>query len=133
MFVLAFMATKAAVPPTAAVSNETADAANAGMPKAHWPKHTHKRKHARNNATAHAKHKHTTAQARHKHSTSTQRAQDQHERTTANDAHKHKHTRSTAQAHGRTLTSKWCVQRQACPPPPQCVCHARHWRESQQG
>ena len=71
------MATKAAVPTTAAVLNETADAANAGMPKAHWPKHTHERKHARNNATAHAKHKHTTAQARHKHSTSTQRAQDQ--------------------------------------------------------
>ena len=42
MFVLVFMATKAAVPPTAAVSNETADAANAGMPKAHQPKQMHK-------------------------------------------------------------------------------------------
>ena len=42
MFALVCMATKAAVPPTAAVSNETADAANAGMPKAHQPKQTHK-------------------------------------------------------------------------------------------
>ena len=42
MFALVCMATKAAVPPTAAVSNETADAANAGMPKAHQPKQMHK-------------------------------------------------------------------------------------------
>ena len=44
----------------------------------------------------------------------------------AHEGAQSKHTRSTAQAHGRTLTSKWCVQRQACPLPPQCVCHARH-------
>ena len=35
------MATKAVVPPTLAVLNETAAAANTGMPKAHQPKQPH--------------------------------------------------------------------------------------------
>ena len=75
-FVLVFMATKAAVPPTAAVSNETADAANAGMPKAHQPKQMHKQAceeppahnrtheaHAHINAgTARAQHEHEATQ-----------------------------------------------------------------------
>ena len=72
MFVLAFMATKAAVPPTAAVSNETADAANAGMPKAHQPKQMHKQAceeppaHNRTHE-AHAHINAGTAQAQHEH------------------------------------------------------------------
>ena len=77
MFVLVFMATKAAVPPTAAAPNETADAANTGMPKAHQPKQTHKQ--AREEPAHYRAHKaqaHVnagTAQARHRHSTSTKR------------------------------------------------------------
>ena len=73
MFVLAFMATKAAVPPTAAVSNETADAANAGMPKAHWPKHTHEQAREEQRNRAHktqAHHSTGTAQAQHEHTAS---------------------------------------------------------------
>ena len=82
---------------------------------------TRTNKHARNNATAHAKHKHTTAQARHKHSTSTRRAQDQHERTTAHDAHKHStSTRGAQHKHtdGRTdgRAGEQRVRPAPCPP-----------------
>ena len=107
----------------------------------HTGPNTHTSKHARNNATAHTKHKHTTAQARHKHSTSTQRAQDQHKRTTAHDAHKHStSTRGAQHKHteGRTdgpggRASKGYVPRHARPPPPQCMGHAGHWRYSGDG
>ena len=65
------MATKAAVPPTAAVSNETADAANAGMPKAHQPKQTHEQAReepAHNRAHEAQAHINAgTAQAQHEH------------------------------------------------------------------
>ena len=75
-FVLVFMATKAAVPPTAAVSNETADAANAGMPKAHQPKQTHEQAReepAHNRAHEAQAHINAgTAQAQHEHETTQQ-------------------------------------------------------------
>ena len=67
------MATKAAVATTAAILNETADAANAGMPKAHRPKHTHEqaREEQRNRAhKAQARNSTGTAQAQHKHTAS---------------------------------------------------------------
>jgi hypothetical protein len=67
------MATKAAVPTTAAVLNETADAADAGMPKAHRPKHTHEqgREEQRNRAhKTQAHHSTGTAQAQHEHTAS---------------------------------------------------------------
>ena len=125
-FVLVFMATKAAVPPTAAVSNETADAANAGMPKAHQPKQMHKQAceeppahnrtheaHAHINAgTAQAQHEHeatqqhrTTAQQKRTihmtapHDAQQKRASAQHDSTTA---HTQQHKTTRRQTHDST-------------------------------
>ena len=91
------MATKAAVPPTAAVSNETADAANAGMPKAHQPKQTHEQAReepAHNRAHEAQAHINAgTAQAQHEHETTQQhRTTAQQKRTAAQ--HNSTHTRA---------------------------------------
>ena len=78
MFVLAFMAMKAAVPTMAAVLNETADAANAGMPKAHRPKHTHEQGREEQRNRAHKAQAHNStgmAQAQHEHTASARPAQ----------------------------------------------------------
>ena len=120
------MATKAAVPTTAAVLNETADAANAGMPKAHQPKQMHKQAceeppahnrtheaHAHINAgTAQAQHEHeatqqhrTTAQQKRTihmtapHDAQQKRASAQHDSTTA---HTQQHKTTRRQTHDST-------------------------------
>ena len=104
MFVLAFMATKAAVPPTAAVSNETADAANAGMPKAHWPKHTHEQAREEQRNRAHktqAHHSTGTAQAQHEHTASARPAR-AHDGKRCAQAQAHEEHSTSTRTDGRT-------------------------------
>jgi hypothetical protein len=108
---MVFMATKAAVPPTAAVSNETADAANAGMPKAHQPKQTHEQAReepAHNHAREEPAHNHAgTAQAQHEttqqHRTTAQQKRTAH-MTAPHDGTTETHV-STARQHTHNSTN----------------------------
>ena len=97
------MATKAAVLTTAAVLNETADAADASMPKAHRPKHTHEqgRKEQRNHThKTQAHHSTGTAQAQHEHTVSTRPAQAHNSKRCAH-AQAHKEHSMSTQTDGR--------------------------------